>query len=116
MFGGAQKAKIEASKIGERLSQNELEREMEDLKKQLKSTLNQYNKSLEKLDYYEETALPNAEIIIKTANLQFLNGAISYLDWVMLVNQSIAIKSNYIDTILTHNKSVIQINYLISKQ
>jgi hypothetical protein len=34
----------------------------------------------------------------------------------VLINQSIAIKSNYIDTILAHNESVVQLNYLTSKQ
>ncbi|MEC4004347.1 CusA/CzcA family heavy metal efflux RND transporter [Flavobacterium sp. SUN052] len=116
LFGGSQKAKIAASKIGESLSQNELEKEKQMLQKQFQTTFNQYKSSVEKLEYYEKTALPNAEIIIKTANLQFLNGEINYLDWVMLINQSIAIKSNYIDTILTHNESVVQLNYLTSKQ
>lgn len=116
LFGGAQKAKVEVSKIGEALTNNELEREKQILQKQFNATLNKYKSSLEKLDYYEKTALPNAEIITKTANLQFLNGAISYLDWVLLINQSIAIKSNYIDTVLTYNESVIQLNYLTSKQ
>ena len=116
LLGGYQKAKIAASKVGETLSQNELEKEKQLLQKQFKATLNQYNTSIEKLSYYEKTALPNAEIIIKTANLQFLNGEINYLDWVVLINQSIAIKSNYIDTILAHNESVVQLNYLTSKQ
>jgi cobalt-zinc-cadmium resistance protein CzcA len=116
LLGGAQKAKIAASKIGETMSQNEFEREKQVLQNQFKTSLNQYNMSIEKLNYYEKTALPNAEIIIKTANLQFLNGEINYLDWVMLINQSIAIKSNYIDTILAHNESVVQLNYLTSKQ
>jgi len=116
LLGGYQKAKIAASKVGETLSQNELEKEKQLLQKQFKATLNQYNTSIEKLSYYEKTALPNAEIIIKTANLQFLNGEINYLDWVVLINQSIAIKSNYIDTILAHNESVAQLNYLTSKQ
>jgi len=116
LFGGSQKAKINASKIGETLAQNELEKEKQVLQKQFKAIFNQYNSSIEKLEYYEKRALPNAEIIIKTANLQFLNGEINYLDWVMLVNQSITIKSNYIDTILSHNESVVQLNYLTSKQ
>lgn len=116
LLGGYQKAKIAASKVGETLSQNELEKEKQLLQKQFKAILNQYNTSIEKLSYYEKTALPNAEIIIKTANLQFLNGEINYLDWVVLINQSIAIKSNYIDTILAHNESVVQLNYLTSKQ
>jgi cobalt-zinc-cadmium resistance protein CzcA len=116
LFGGSQKAKIAASKIGEKLAQNELEKEKQVLEKQFKAIFNQYNSNIEKLDYFEKSALPNAEIIIKTANLQFLNGEINYLDWVVLINQSIAIKSDYIDTILSHNESVVQLNYLTSKQ
>ncbi|MFC6876965.1 CusA/CzcA family heavy metal efflux RND transporter [Flavobacterium myungsuense] len=116
LFGGSQKAKIAASKIGEKLAQNELEKEKQVLEKQFKAIFNQYNSNIEKLDYFEKTALQNAEIIIKTANLQFLNGEINYLDWVVLINQSIAIKSDYIDTILSHNESVVQLNYLTSKQ
>ncbi len=116
LFGGSQKARISASKISEALVENELEKEQLVLQNHFRATLNRYQSSTEKLDYFEKTALPNSEIIIKTANLQFLNGAINYLDWVVLVNQSIAIKSNYIDTILTHNECIIQLNYLTSKQ
>ena len=83
---------------------------------QFQNALSQYQSNLEKLDYFEKIALPNATIIIETANKQFNNGAINYLDWVMLINQSIAIKSNYIDTVIQHNEIIIQLNYLTSKQ
>ncbi len=116
LFGGSQKAKIAASKIAETITENELQKEKMLLQKQYQTVFSQYQTNLEKLDYFEKTAMPNADTITKTANLQFLNGEINYLDWVMLINQSISIKSNYIDTILAFNESVIQLNYLTSKQ
>ena len=116
LFGGSQKAKIAASKIGESISENEYQREKLVLQTQFQNAISQYRSDLEKLDYFEKTALPNAKIIIETANKQFYNGDINYLDWVLLINQSIAIKSNYIDTVIHHNEIIIQLNYLTSKQ
>ena len=116
IFGGSQKAKIAASKIGEQISENEFQKEKMILKVQFKTAFSQYQSNLEKISYFEKTALPNAKIIIETANKQFANGEINYLDWVMLINQSTAIKSNYIDTIIHYNEIIIQINYLTSKQ
>jgi cobalt-zinc-cadmium resistance protein CzcA len=83
---------------------------------QYQNALLQYQKDLEKLDYFEKTALSNAQTIIETAKKQFYNGEINYLDWVLLTNQSITIKSNYIDTVIHHNNLIIQLNYLTSKQ
>ena len=116
LFGGSQKAKIAASKIGESISENEYQKEKLVLQTQFQNAISQYQSDLEKLDYFERTALPNAKIIIETANKQFYNGDINYLDWVLLANQSITIKSNYIDTVIHYNEIIIQLNYLTSKQ
>ncbi len=115
LFGGSQKAKIAASKISESISENDFQKEKMILEKQYQNALSKYQSNLEKLDYFEKTALPNAKIITETANKQFYNGDINYLDWVMLINQSINIKSNYIDTVINYNETIIELNYLTSK-
>lgn len=116
IFGGSQKAKIAASKIVESITENEYEKEKTVLQQQFQNALSHYQSNLEKLDYFEKTALPNADIITKTANRQFYNGDINFMDWVLLINQSIAIRSSYIDTVINHNETVIQLNYLTSNQ
>ena len=116
LFGGSQKAKITAAKIQESISENEFQRGKLELKMHYQNALLQYQKDLEKLDYFEKIALSNAQTIIETAKKQFYNGEINYLDWVLLTNQSITIKSNYIDTVIHHNNLIIQLNYLTSKQ
>jgi cobalt-zinc-cadmium resistance protein CzcA len=115
LFGGAQRAKIKASKIAETIADNEFQKGKMELQQQFLNAQSQYQKSQERLSYYEKTALPNAKIISTTANKQFYNGEINYLDWVMLIHQSIAIQNDYINTVNQYNDAVIQLNYLTSK-
>jgi cobalt-zinc-cadmium resistance protein CzcA len=60
--------------------------------------------------------MPEANIIRQTADKQFINGEINYLEWVMLNNQAIVIKNNHLDIIKVLNESIINLNYLNSKE
>jgi heavy metal efflux system protein len=115
LFVGAQKAKIKASKIAESISENEFQTLKNVFGNQYKSLFFQHQSNLEKLTYFEKSALPNAKIIEETANKQFFNGDINYLEWTMLINQSIAIKNNFIETVAANNQTIIELNYLLSK-
>ncbi len=112
LFFGSQKAKISASKIYRNIAESNYTQEKQLLQKQYQSALLQHQNYLETILYFEKTALPNALLIDETAGKQFINGEINYLDWVMLTNQSISIKSNYIDAINAFNENSIQLNYL----
>ena len=74
-----------------------------------------YQKNLQTVSYFEDTALKNAEIILSTANKQFSNGEINYLEWVLLINQSVSIQSDYVDAVRNLNQSIIQLNSLTNK-
>ena len=58
--------------------------------------------------------LPNAQTIIRTAELKLRNGEINYLNWVMLVNQSIEIQNQYLAVAQQRNESVILIEKISS--
>jgi cobalt-zinc-cadmium resistance protein CzcA len=115
LFGGAQKAKIKAAKLAESIADSEWQYSKKAVQQQFINAQSLYKKSQERLDYYEKIALSNASIISATANKQFYNGEINYLDWVMLIHQSIAIQNDYINTLNQYNDAVIQLNYLTSK-
>ncbi len=115
LFFGSQKAKINASKITQHISDNNYLLEKNILQSQYQSLINKYQAHSSTVNYYENTALNNAKLIFETANKQFINGEINYLDWVMLTNQAISIQSNYLDALKNLNETVIQINYLITK-
>ena len=115
IFAGAQKARIDASKVFETITDNNFQQQFQQLKKDYQNAFLQYQTNLHAVNYFENTGLKNANLIVTTANKQFINGDINYLDWVVLINQSIAIQSNYLDAIKMLNESIILINYLTSK-
>lgn len=115
LFSSSQKAKINASKTYERISENNYLQQEQLLASQYRGLLIQYQTYLQNVHYFETSALPNANIITQTANKQFINGNINYLEWVMLTNQSISIQNSYLDAIRLLNESIISINYLLFK-
>lgn len=115
LFFGSQKAKINASKINQHIAENSYLQERNTLQMEYRSVIGQYQTNLVTVNYYEDTALKNSTLIFETANKQFINGEINYLEWVMLTNQAISIQSNYLDAVKNLNETIIQINYLITK-
>jgi heavy metal efflux system protein len=75
----------------------------------------QYRNFSKSVDYYEQAGLRNAGLISDAANKQFANGGINYLEWVMLTNQAISLRNEYLIAVNNLNESIIQLNYFISK-
>ena len=114
LFFGAQKARINSAKSMEQIADNNYKLGLQKLKTDYSSALIAYNNKLQLIDYFENTALKQAKLLQNTCNQQFTNGYINYLDWVMLINNSIAIQSNYVDAVNELNQTIININYLTS--
>ena len=115
LFFGSQKARISSSKIGKDISENMYLQEKKNLQTEYKTALGRYFLNVNTLNYFETRALKNAQLILETANKQFVSGEIDYLDWVLLTNQAIFIQSGYLDAVKNLNETIIQINYLTSK-
>ncbi len=115
IFAKAQKTRVVASKIQENILQSQYETEVINLQNQYKRILSAYNSNLDIVKYFEDSGLKNAALITQTANKQFINGEINYLDFVTLTNQAIAIQSDYIEAIKALNESIIAINFITSK-
>ncbi len=114
IFKKAQKARISASELQTSILENTYQTEVQNLQNQYNKRLIDYKSESDIVKYFEDSGLKNAELIIKTANSQFVNGQINYLDFVLLTNQAIAIKSNSIDAVKALNDTIIQLNFLTS--
>lgn len=115
LFFGANKANIGASKVTILISENRLQNESNLLKNEWMRAKAIYQLNNNTINLFETKTLSNAQLIIETANKQFANGEINYLEWVMLTNQAILIKNEYLNSVNNLNESVIQILYLINK-
>lgn len=115
IFTGSQRAKINASKTNEIIATNNYELNLQNFENAYQSAFLQYQKFEETVLYYESTALKNAEIITTTANQQFLNGDINYLEWVLLLNQATTIQSDYIEAVKNRNNVIAELNFYSNK-
>ncbi|TKG93768.1 CusA/CzcA family heavy metal efflux RND transporter [Puteibacter caeruleilacunae] len=114
LFSG-NKTKIKASKIAleksyvmHEFTQNELESQLD---QQLKE-LSKQNKSVE---YFENTALPQARKIMSNTELEFRNGNISYMQHLQNLILAISIENDYLTQVYEYNKTVISIESLIGQ-
>ncbi len=115
IFNGAQKSKINALKINEQIASKEYEVNYKNLEIRFAQSMKQFQKYQAAILYFENTALKNTETVKTTANKQFLNGEINYLEWVLLINQAINIQSEYIDALHNRNISIAELNLYLNK-
>jgi cobalt-zinc-cadmium resistance protein CzcA len=115
LFFGAQKNKVSAYRIQEQRAQVEFQSGLQELNSRYKQADEEFSKYQKLVTYYEKTGLPNASLILKTANLQFTGGQINYLEYVLLINQATSLRSEYTDAVNNLNQAIIQINSLQNK-
>lgn len=115
LFFGAQKAKIGAQKINQELAKSTYQAGLQELQLRYTEAEKQYSKMMQAVSYYEQSGLKNADTIIATANLQFVNGEINYLEWVMLNNQAFSLRNEYLDAVNNLNQSIIESNSLLNR-
>jgi len=103
---------IKLAKINTSIVNNQLQSDRERIQNEVEALFLQYETQDKIIQEYEKIALPNAKIIFETAQKQFVNGEIDYLQWAILMNQSISIQSNYQDELMKYNELIIQLNNL----
>lgn len=116
IFFSGQAAKIAAAKKNWLKAQNDFAAEKQKLTTAFEVAFTNVKKFEQSLANYENSVLSNATTIIETANQQFASGEISYIEWTMLLNQSIGIKSEYTDLVHQYNQSVFELEKISGKQ
>ena len=115
LFNSAAKARIQAGRVHEEVAKLHTKATEQHIKHNLQQLIAAYRKELNNLEYYENTGLQQAELIIKTARLSFENGEISYLEWTALMNNAVNIQLNYMDAVHQYNQTLIELEYLTGK-
>lgn len=112
LFYSSQSARNKAAKIEYENYQTMAEATKIEIKTEITNALSEAEKYKESLYYYESDGLKNASIIIDAANSQLENGDIDYLQWVLVVNQAITIKNEYLDMVNSYNKAIVNLQTL----
>jgi cobalt-zinc-cadmium resistance protein CzcA len=85
------------------------------LSTQLENAFGQYQQDIQQYEYYVNQAIPNAEKIVKAAQLGYKTGEISYVEYLFALQTATNIQLKYLESIQQVNQSVVTINSIINK-
>lgn len=115
LFTKGQRALAKAAQAKITITENQYQRKEIELKNRLVQQISNYMNQQRIIENYEQKQLPKSETILKTAQKQMEVGEIDYLNWVILVNQAVKTKADYIDQLERLNQIGAELNFLISK-
>ena len=78
--------------------------------------LQELEKNSAALNYYEDQANQNAELIFTQAVIAYREGELSYLAFLQSLENALNIKTGYLSAIRKYNQAAIRINYLTGYQ
>jgi len=79
------------------------------------SLIDDYKKYSSSVYYYENQAVPEADLIINQAVKSYKTGALDYLDFVQTLTRALNIKQNYLDAVNDCNQTIISIEFITGK-
>lgn len=80
-----------------------------------KNLSGEYSKFSNSVDYYEQQAVPEADIIIEQTTKSYKSGAMDYLDYILNLSRALSIKQNYLDALNNYNQTIISIESITGK-
>ena len=108
-------ARIKAARISEIKAKTDAENYSRLLSGNYTSLIQEFKKYSSTVDFYENQAVPEADLIIEQATLSYKSGGLDYLDYVLTLNRALAIRQNYLDALNSYVQTNISIENLTGK-
>jgi cobalt-zinc-cadmium resistance protein CzcA len=70
----------------------------------------------QEIQYFKQTGINSSQIIMKNAKIKFLQGEISYYEYLQALQTASEIQLSYAEKIFELNTTIITLNYLTGKK
>lgn len=106
------RSRVAAAQTGIDIATAQQELEQQRLTAQYRQAASNYEREVQSLAYFNNTALPQARAIIETSQRLFRGGELNYIESLRNLQTAFDIFFNHLDTHRAYNEAVIQLNYL----
>ena len=86
------------------------------LASQVEQAIQSIQKNRNSLNYYQSSALPNADLILKQSQAGFRGGDIGYTEYLLALRNALSIRENYLQTLNDYNQSIIFMEFLLGNK
>lgn len=109
-------AKIKAGALQASIAKKNYENMKNIVQKEYLTGIAVYKQAQVNLEYYTNAALPNANLLLKQAQVSYKNGEVSYNEFLQAIRSTTDIKQNYWLAIKEYNDAVFTLQYLQGKK
>ncbi|MCX6269568.1 MAG: CusA/CzcA family heavy metal efflux RND transporter [Bacteroidetes bacterium] len=108
-------SRTKAAKIQEQELQASADYYAGSLSGSYQSLLDEHAKYSASVNYYEQQAVSEANLIIDQATRSFKAGALDYLEYIITLSKALDIKQNYLEALNSYNQTIISIDFITGK-
>jgi cobalt-zinc-cadmium resistance protein CzcA len=112
IWGRQNRSRIAAAQTGVEIARAGFELEKQRINAQYRQVFTNYRRDLQSLDYFNNTALPQARAIIETSQRLFQGGELNYIESLRNMQNAFNILNDHLEALRNNNENVIQLNYL----
>jgi heavy metal efflux system protein len=109
-------ARVRSASFNARAAHSNFDYYVDNVRAEIGKASQQIEGDLKNLSYFSDTALPNAELILRQSETSFREGEIGYAEYLLGVRSALQIEENYLITIGGYNESVIYYEYLTGRK
>ena len=108
-------SRIKALEISQDIARNNAEYYQTVLKGEFETLLQEYSKYKSSIEYYENSALPQADLIISQSTKSYRLGNMDYLEYIQSLSRALLVKNNYLETLNQYNHSILDLEFILGK-
>ncbi len=116
LFTKAQTARVQAARIQEQIQETQLSYTVRQLATELEVARARQQSLAATLQYYENSALPQATLIRQTALTAYTSGDIGYVEFFAAIQQAYLLQEEYLNSVLEYDISLIRIEEILGVQ
>jgi cobalt-zinc-cadmium resistance protein CzcA len=109
-------AKIKAAEYSRLSAQSRYDQEQKNFESELASRAQEAMKLRESLQYYHETALPQADLILTQGDKAYTHGEIGYIEYLQAVRTASSLRIGYLQTLNDYNQAVITLEFILGQR
>ncbi len=115
IFSTSERTKVKMAGTKVQILENEILYRQQEIRQQLQVELNLMEILGSQIEYYQNEALTNADLIVSNAYKSYKQGAISYVEYNQALNTSIETKKAYLESLKMYNEKVYNLKYLVNQ-
>jgi cobalt-zinc-cadmium resistance protein CzcA len=111
-----QTSKVKAAEMTRLSAESRYQQQRKNAEGELVAIQQELKKYQESLRYYNESGIPQADLIIKQSDKAYRSGEIGYVEYLQGLNTATELRVNYLQTLNQYNQAVLRMEYILGQR